>query len=554
MSITPTISTEELTIGVYLKRDAHENGMTLQEYTNGVIAGTQPTLEHDAFVYQFGATDDAIDLVTEWAVTNNLTVLESHHGTAVVKLSGTAGQFNNLFGIELQTVTDSNRTYSSYTGHFIVPSEINDVVEAILGVDESGTLMHNATMEASNAGPFDPNVIVGPTPVDHALAYKFPRTPGTNQQQGSGACIGIIELGGGWTTQNLTSSFSRIGLSNPVVVDYSVDGGTNNPGVYDAYGASAEVMLDIYCAGAVSPGAKQVIYFAPNTYMGFVDTILAAANDTVNNPSVLSISWGTTDTNFGTFYRNLYESAFQTAVARGITVFASTGDYGVRAVSGGGLYTLDYPASSPYVVGAGGTVISINNDYTIASEVAWGTAGGSTAGGGGVSTLFSVPSWQTGLVSTTYPGSTATTITGRSIPDVSTMAAGYSFYWYNYTNSSSAVTNSFGTFLGTSAVAPLLAGMMARLNQASGKRIGFVNADWYANSTTCFNDITSGDNHGGNTVGYRASSGWDAATGLGSPKGNMLYKLYNTGSTFPKLNYGFRPTTGSTYPRRPSIR
>ena len=107
-------------------------------------------------------------------------------------------------------------------------------------------------------------------------------------------------------------------------------------------------------------------------------------------------------------------------------------------------------------------------------------------------------------------------------------------------------------FRSTSAVAPLLAGLMARLNQVSGKRIGFVNADWYANHTTCFNDITIGDNHGGNAVGYKATSGWDAATGLGSPVGSELYKLYKLGSTFPRHNTGFRPTTGSTYPRNPT--
>ena len=302
-------------------------------------------------------------------------------------------------------------------------------------------------------------------------------------------------------------------------------------------------MLDIYCVGAVAPGAKIAMYFAPNTFQGFIDTVASATNDTVNNPSVISISWGTTDV-YWTLYNSLapFETAFQAAVVKGITVFVAAGDYGVRAVSSDATYTVQYPATSPYVVCTGGTVVSINNDYSIASEVPWGTSGGSYAAGGGVSTIFSVPSWQTGLSSKVYPGGTVTPLSGRGIPDVSAMATGYTFYYGspNYT----------GTFLGTSATAPLLAGLMARLNQLSGKHIGFVNSDWYSIGATAFNDQTTGDNHGGNSVGYMATTGWDAASGLGSPIATEIYKFYKIGTTFPKANYGFRPTTGQTYPRQ----
>ena len=121
------------------------------------------------------------------------------------------------------------------------------------------------------------------------------------------------------------------------------------------------------------------------------------------------------------------------------------------------------------------------------------------------------------------------------------MATGYTFYY--------GASNYTGTFLGTSATAPLLAGMMARLNSLSQRRIGFVNSDWYGVRTTAFNDLTTGNNHGGNSVGYMATAGWDAATGIGSPIGTELYKLYKTGHTFPKQSSGFRPSTGATYPR-----
>jgi kumamolisin len=530
----------ELMISVYLKRDQHENGMTLQEYADAVIAGTQPILGHDEYVYQFGAIKDEVILVADWAVDNGLTVVEANINSATVKVSGTADKFNNIFNIILETVVDDNRTYIKHEGDITIPTEINAVVQAILGLDNTVHFTHNAILDNNYQPSIDPNVIASPTPVDLSLAYKFPRAPGSDLVQGKGACVGIIELGGGWTTQNLTSTFGRINQPNPNVVDVGVDGGTNDGGA-DA-NSSGEVMLDIYCVGAVAPAAKIAMYFAPNSFPGFIDTVTSATNDTTNNPSVISISWGTTDAYWGGTNITAFEAAFAAAVVKGITVFIAAGDYGVRAVSGDSTYTVQYPGTSPYVVCAGGTVISINNDYSIASEVPWGTSGGSYAGGGGVSTIFSVPSWQTGFSSKVYPGGTVTSLTGRGIPDVSAMATGYTFYYgsANYT----------GTFVGTSATAPLLAGLMARLNQLSGKRIGFVNSDWYGARTTAFNDQTTGDNHGGNTVGYMATAGWDAATGIGSPIGTELYKLYKTGTTFPKANYGFRPATGQTYPRQ----
>jgi len=539
MSTISTPLDTQLMITLYLKRDKHENGMTIQEYADAVIAGTQTVLGHDEYVYQFGAVKDEVTLVLDWATSNGLIVEETNIDSATTKLSGTAEQFNNIFNISLQTVIENNREYITHIGNIIIPTNIDAVVDLILGLDNSMSFSHNAILETTT-GPIDSNLISSPTPVDLASAYKFPRAPGSDLVQGNGVCVAIIELGGGWTTQNLTSTFGRIGQPNPTVIDVSVDGGVNDGGA--DVNSSGEVMLDIYCVGAVVPAAKIAMYFAPNTYQGFIDTIITPTNDTVNNPSVISVSWGTTDTNWGSVNRNAFEAAFAAAVVKGITVFVAAGDYGVRALSGSATYTVQYPGTSPYVVCAGGTVISINNDYSIASEIPWGTSGGSTAGGGGVSGIFGIPTWQTGFNSKLYPGGTVSALTGRGIPDVSAMATGYTFYY--------GAGNATGTFVGTSATAPLLAGMMARLNQLSERRIGFVNSDWYAVRTTAFNDQITGDNHGGNAVGYMADTGWDAATGLGSPIGTELYKLYKTGTTFPKRTYGFRPATGTVYPRR----
>jgi len=540
MTKTPTDLDQQIMISVYVRRDKHENGMTLKEYADAVIAGTQPTLDHDEFVYQFGSVADEIKLIEDWAQANGLIVIESGTGIGTVKVQGTADQFNNLFRIQLQTVVDTDRTYHTHDGDIIMPGEINSVVQAVAGLDNEVAFGHYAQIDTSTPTAIDPNVISSPTPLDLAQAYKFPRSSGTDAQQGLGSCTAIVELGGGWTTQNLTSTFGRIGLANPTVVDVLVDGGSNNP---SDTSSSGEVMLDIYCVGAVAPAGKIAMYFSPNSFQGFIDCITAATNDTTNNPSVISISWGTTDTTWQTFsYLNTMETAFQAALVKGITTFVAIGDYGTQAISGGSTYTVQYPGTSPYVISAGGTIITINNDYSIASEVVWNTPG-VYGTGGGISGIISIPTWQTGQsFSYTNINNVTNSLTTRGVPDVSAMATGYTFYYGS--------PNYSGTFVGTSAVAPLLAGMMARINQLSGRRIGFTNSDWYGVRTTAFNDIVTGNNATPNSLaGYKATSSWDACTGIGSPIGTEIFNLYNNGMTYPTENYGFRPTTGLTYPR-----
>ena len=124
-------------------------------------------------------------------------------------------------------------------------------------------------------------------------------------------------------------------------------------------------------------------------------------------------------------------------------------------------------------------------------------------------------------------------------------ATGWRFY-YGGTGSAQGSLNTVG---GTSASAPFIAGMWVRLNVLLGYRIPFNMATFYSNSATLFNDVAVGNNRAGYTTGYVCTAGWDAVTGLGSPKGDQIYKYFHTGSTFPKRNRGFRPATGQTYPR-----
>jgi kumamolisin len=521
----PTVAADlnkEILISLYLVRDTHDNGMTLQEYADAVIADEQPILGNSEFVYQFGATDKNLQSVIAWAGANNLSVEEAHHGQSVVKVKGTIETFNKLFNIVLQDVTADERTYMMPNIKPTIPAEIVDIIENVPGFDQSFIAVKHATkydpLNYPGADPTVANPSIAVTPIQMSTAYKSPAG------DGYGVCIGIFELTysgyiTGYNTTDVTNSFSRIGLTAPTIVNINTNGATVSST------SDAESMLDIYCSGGAAPKAKIAYYTAPNGgNQNIIDNINAAANDTVNNPCVLDISWGIGD---GT----VFDSALQACVAKGITVFVSSGDSGANNLN------MALTCCSQYMVSAGGTTTVLDGSNNISSEGAWGGSGG------GISSSVTLPSWQTGLTTTTKTASTTgspTALSRRGVPDISAPAdpsTGWTFY----------VNNSLQTWGGTSASAPFLAGTWARITALLGTRVPFNMTTWYSNSSM-FTDTTSGDNRNGYTTGYTTTAGWDAATGLGSPKVDQIYKYFHTGSTFPKQNYGFR-TTGPIYPR-----
>ena len=263
-------------------------------------------------------------------------------------------------------------------------------------------------------------------------------------------------------------------------------------------------MLDIEVVGGVAPGARIAVYFAPNTDQGFIDAITTAVHDTTNRPSIISISWGAPEVSWTQASAQAMDQAFQAAAALGVTVYCASGDNGANDFpSGPGAQPgnhADFPASSPHVVGCGGTRISVANN-AITSEVVWNDPGGG-ATGGGYSALFPTPAWQTNAV---QGGK-------RGVPDVSGDASPASGYAVR-------VDGQDTVFGGTSAVAPLWAGLTALVNQKTGRPLGFANPALYGVSTASggFHDITQGNNNG-----FNAAPGWDPCTGLGRPDGAKL--------------------------------
>jgi kumamolisin len=277
-------------------------------------------------------------------------------------------------------------------------------------------------------------------------------------------------------------------------------------------------MLDIEVAGAVAPKANIAVYFAPNNGdKGFLDAISAAVHDSQRKPGVISISWGGPEISTDRQGINAYHELFAAAGAMGITVCIASGDHGTAdedAADWDGKIHVDHPACDDLVLGCGGTQIEggrdvVWNDGTpFDAEV---PGGGGWASGGGISEVFPVPSYQSGAH---LPVSIDDEKPGRGVPDIAMSA----------TNYFTRVDRSEGASGGTSAVAPLMAALVARLNQALKKNVGFLNPFLYANTANgVVHDVTVGTNAIKDTLkGYNARPGWDACTGLGTPDGNAI--------------------------------
>jgi kumamolisin len=336
-----------------------------------------------------------------------------------------------------------------------------------------------------------------------ARLYDFPAGA-----TGAGQCIAIVELGGGYSKADLDTYFQGLGLATPATVAVSVDGAHNSPDGNPG-GPDGEVMLDIEVAGAVAPGARIAVYFAPNTERGFLDAVSTAIHDGVRRPSTVSISWGGPESTWTQQALTALDTALQDAAALGVTVFCASGDAGSGDGAGDSLAHTDFPASSPHVLACGGTRLTAGPGG-IAAEVVWndGPAGGAT--GGGISDAFDVPAWQSGA--SVPPSANPGGRRGRGVPDVSGDADPQTGYRVLVDGRATVVG-------GTSAVAPLWAGLVALLNERLGRPVGFLNPALYGavQAAGGFRDITEGGNGA-----YSAAPGWDPCTGLGTPRGGAI--------------------------------
>ncbi|QYE36313.1 hypothetical protein KZX46_10500 [Polymorphobacter sp. PAMC 29334] len=491
MPLTPAPGDEQIILSVHLRPIAVGTDIV------GHAAKPREALRQEREV------DHADDIrqVSEFATSNGLTLVQVDAARRLIRLGGSSAALAQAFGASLHRCDEGGCSYRVRTGSLHLPAPLVDRVLAVLGFD---------TRPAAT-----PKIVphrVGPVPKGF-LPTEVAALYGLAGAKADETCIGIIELGGGYTDADNNAAFAAMGLPVPSIVAVPVDGGRNDP--TDASGANGEVALDIQVAGGVAVGAKLAVYFAANTDQGFADAISQAVHDAVNKPSAISISWGSPESRWTGQAIAAMSAAIADAATLGVTVTAASGDALATDGVADGKAHVDYPASDPKVLGCGGTRIKASGGKRT-GETVWKSNGGGT--GGGVSALFTTPSYQHGIAIPKH----ATRKGGRGVPDVAGNADPDSGYRI-------VTGGQVGIIGGTSAVAPFWAAIAAVINASRSAPLGQPHAALYA-APHALHDVTKGDNKSGG-IGYSAAAGWDPCTGLGTPTGTMLQSLLSVDAT-----------------------
>ncbi len=307
----------------------------------------------------------------------------------------------------------------------------------------------------------------------------------------------------GFNIDDVNEYYSKINLDpKPTVniVDFNGHAALNNE-------SAVETEVDAEFSGQLAPGASiHVFPSSQNSDMGEVQLFTAILDD--NRSKIVNYSWGDCEDQVSSAHKADMDKVFARAVAQGVNIFVASGDSGALGC-GTSEIVADYPGAVPFIVAVGGTTLNVANSQP--NETGW------SGSGGGISKLYDLPAWQSGI---------GAAYVRRSFPDVSFNAdpqTGQEAWVQYHSNSSDPYKKMWLTLGGTSIASPQWAGFTALVNEARGAKgsIGFINPIIYGMSpddrAQVFNDITVGDNSG-----YTAGPGWDAVTGWGSMKAAPL--------------------------------
>lgn len=549
----------------------------IHEIENQLPLSRPPALSEAEVAALNAPPDRHFRTVEQFAAAHGLEVVRRSRAEHHVVVRGTVDRLESIFGIALESHYHRGIVYHTHREPIHLPPELQGIVQAVIGLDQTPVAAPLATATAEpRAAHF--------TLTELAERYHFP-----TDVNGAGQRIAVIAFAGGFHQKDLDAYFGKVlhlrrppPVSVVAVPDQMGAAPANDPFPYKRLGefiaemgsrrvsmadikqeigcdlciakalATFETTQDIEIAGALAPGAAIDVYFANNTLAGWRAAIHAAAG--VRDPedpaptradgspaqpaTIISLSWGCAEAQASGLWKTQIDLALQKARQRGITVCCASGDFGSLGVDPEGNTGYDTaanvicPASSPSALACGGTTI----DTT--AEVVWNNPafkGVPMAGGGGVSGFFARPVWQAGCNVPGHRGLGACWLSdgadrltwiGRGVPDVAANADAASGYEL-YVGGRAALGG------GTSAAAPLWAGLIALLNQSLGNiagrpiTLGFLNAVLYRpDVATALRGITTGGNRLGGShpqVAYfEARPGWNPCTGFGVPDGQQL--------------------------------
>ncbi|WP_051389195.1 S53 family peptidase [Arthrobacter sp. 35W] len=455
---------------------------------------------------RYGAAPADVALVQSTLAGLGAAVVSVDAASRRVKVAGSAALLGRIFGTDLQEIPATppqepgpNYAQRHRSGGLSIPVALDGVVTAVLGLDDrpqSRPLFRMAPAAQRR---------ISYTPLELGRIYNFPP-----DLDGSGTTIALIELGGGFAQAELDTYFSSLGIKRAPVEAVGIDGAANLP-EGNPNGADGEVLLDIEVAGALAPGARIVVYFAPNTDAGFLNAIATAAHATPT-PAAISISWGLHEDGWTAQARTAMDEALADAALLGVSTSAAAGDDGSADQATDGGVHVDFPASSPHALACGGTRL-LASAGKVEAETVWNNGVGAGATGGGVSGAFPLPTWQRRAGVPLLRGRP-----GRGVPDVAAVADPQTGYRVLVDGVESVMG-------GTSAVSPLWSALLACLAQGAGRPFGLVQPKLYPAGghpavQRGFRDVLAGSNGA-----YQAGPGWDPCTGLGVPDGAALREL-----------------------------
>jgi subtilase family serine protease len=514
------------------------------------------------FASRFGAGSQTISDVRASLSAQGLKLGPTAVNGLSIPATGSVGTAQKAFDTSFDNYSlPSGRTAYANTTAPSLPTAIAGDVQSVLGLDD----LHQSS--------------AGPAPAK-ALAATHAATAAKANAEGGAVWNGSCpDFDNDWTADQLATAYSTAPLSDdglngdgvtvglyelstydPSDVEtyegcYDYDGGNPDPSIGDVTvdggalddSGSGEVTLDIEDVLGLAPGANIVVYEGPNSGPGAYDTYSQMISD--DTMQVISTSWGLCETYEGKPGASAQNTLFQEAAVQGQTILAAAGDFGSSdceaSSSSNHNLAVDDPASQPYVTGVGGTdLTSLSPTETVWNQPA-SHCPSQCSGGGGISKFWTMPTWQQSAVIDDSSGSPCGAATGsycRQVPDVTASASGqngYLIFW----------DGDWYVFRGTSAAAPLWAAFIAQADQcaAAAGPVGFINPVLYQHPAD-LNDVTTGNNHINSAVptgDWTAHTGYDLASGLGSPDGSALLSDFCSPAVQPTVS-SVSPSSGST--------
>lgn len=498
-------------------------------------------LSPEQFTAQFGPTEADYQAVIHFAEANGLSVTATHPNRMLLDVSGKASKVEKAFQVTLHTYAHANEHRDFYAPDTepSVPSGLS--IQDISGLENyrrpqphlkfkpatqpSGVTSSAASSSTPHAGSGSGGNYIGN---DFRTAY-VPGTP----LNGSGQTIALVQFDG-YLASDIAAYEAMAGRTNIPLQNVLLDGFS---GIPTGTGGEVEVSLDIEMVISMAPALAKVILYEGNPFNFHPNNVLnRIATD--NSARQVSCSWGWTGgPNLTT------DQIFQQMAVQGQTFFNASGD--ADAFTPSGLNSVDdprnfgEPSSCPFITQVGGTTLTMGGaGVSYASETVWnwgvrfGPGSDGIGSSGGISSFYSIPTWQTNINMTVPQGSA----TRRNIPDVALTADDV------------LVIADGGTIYtgvgGTSVAAPLWAGFTALVNQQATNSnhapVGFINPAIYAiakgpNYAACFHDITTGNNKWSSSPTlFSATTNYDLCTGLGTPTGtNLINALTAVGINNP---------------------